>query len=361
MARVDEKLLDAKITKALYEDKNVELLTDLIDVDEELRSKMPDIQKCLAEGKPIPLSLLMEILIARDKKVLGLKNYQISTVSVEDLHLDDELMTYNGEITYKNENVKVATGKDKDGKDVVLIYYLDDDWVNRQQRTYNSHGDVESMHRHTIFDNGKLDYIDNALISYQYDNQGRKKASLYQDDLAGMRYYEYDEDGSISLVIEPDAVIQRIKDGTHTYTITDGLTLTPNDEAYHFQEIKRDVSGDIPQDKRNQLLSEIDPIRRINVLNILKEVEPVFKSLSTDVQKNEQDVRKRMDRVVTWFTGFSRRLKIDPKLATQDDAVMSAMKSAVSKTVGKTADAQTDMATSPKDENEYEGEDYGDN
>ena len=58
---------------------------------------------------------------------------------------------------------------------------------------------------------------------------------------------------------------------------------------------------------------------------------------------------------------FAKRLKIDPKLATQDSSVISVMKSAVHKTIGKTADAQIDLTTPTKDEKEYEGEDYGDN
>ena len=58
---------------------------------------------------------------------------------------------------------------------------------------------------------------------------------------------------------------------------------------------------------------------------------------------------------------FSKRLKIDPKLANQDKAVMSAMRNAVSKTIGRTADAQADITTPEENGKEYKGEDYGDN
>ena len=186
-----------------------------------------------------------------------------------------------------------------------------------------------------------------------------------------MKYYEYDKDGVVSLTIQPEAVSQTVKDGESTYIISDGF-IEPSNNGYTYKlmpetstltpdDMQRAVSGNITQDKRVQLLDGMNQKRKEEILSILTTVEPVFQSLNTDVQKNEQDVRKRMDKVVTWFTGFAKRLKIDPKLATQDSAVMSAMKSAVSKTVGRTADAQADITTLAKDEKEYEGEDYGDN
>lgn len=370
MSKIDEKLLDAQITKALYEDKDIEELVDFIEPDEELRGIMKIVQKRIDDGRPIYPGYLREILIARDKKVLGVKDYQSSFVAVEDLNLDDELSVFNGEIEDRKTKVNVVTGKDKNGKNVTLYYYQIGDGINRQQRTFNTHGDIESMHRHAFFSNGRLEYIDNALVSYQYDNQGRKKAALYQDDILGMRYYEYDRDGNISLTIQPEAVSQTIKDDEFTYTISDGF-IEPSNNGYTYKsmpeiaeltpdDMRRAVSGNIPQDKRLSVLSEMDQKRKEEVLSILTAVEPVFQSLSTDVQKNEQDVRKRMDKVVTWFTGFAKRLQIDSKLAIQDSSVMSAMKSAVSKTVGRTADAQADIMTPAKDEKEYEGEDYGD-
>lgn len=371
MAKVDGKLLDAQITKALYEDKNIEELVDLIEPDEELRRIMEIVQKRIDDGRPIYPGYLREILIARDKKVLGLKDYQSSVVAVEDLNLDDELSVFNGEIEDRKTKVNVVTGKDKNGKNVTLYYYQIGDGVNRQQRTFNTHGDIESMHRHVFFSNGQLEYLDNALVSYQYDNQGRKKAALYQDDIVGMIYYEYDKDGDISLTIQPESVSQRIKEDGISYTISDGF-IEPLDNGYTYKsmpetstltpdDMQRAVSGNIPQDKKISILSGIDQKRKEDVLSILTAVEPIFQSLSTDVQRNEQDARKRMDKVVTWFTGFAKRLKIDPKLATQDSSVMSAMKSAVHKTIGKTTDAQMDLNTPAKDEKVYEGEDYGDN
>lgn len=370
MAKVDEKLLDEQITQCL-QDGYIEGLKDLIELPDDIIKRLfiNEMERTDNTKIQIPPDILQEILIARDRKVLGLKKYDIKRVKAEDLQFDDEMRMYNGEIQ-ENDEITVVHGKDKNGKDNVLYYYSDD-MATRQQRIFNEHGDVESMYRHTMFKDGRLEYIDNALVSYKYDNQGKKKVALYQDDLAGMTYYEYDRDGDVSISIQSEAVRQKIKEDGFTYIISDGY-IEPSDNGYTYKsmpatseltpdDMQRSVSGDIPQDKRLAVLGEMNQKRKEEVLSILTAVEPVFESLSTDVQKNEQDVRKSMDKVVTWFTGFAKRLKIDPKLATQDNAVMSTMKGAVSKTIGKTIDAEKDLMTPVKDEKEYEGVDYGDN
>ncbi len=362
MDKVDEKLLDEKISKCL-QNGHFEDLKDLIELPDDVI--IVNISERENGEIVIPLDILQKILIARDKKVLGLKQYDISTAKVKDLDFDHEMIMYNEEMREKDE-ITVVRGKNKDGKDTVLYYYSDDMMATRQQRIFNEHGDVESMYRHAMFDDGRLKYIDNALVSYQYDNQGKKKAALYQDELVGMTYYEYDKDGDVIISIESDVVRQKIKEDGFTYTISDGFSerntkLMPKTAELTPDDMQRAVSRNIPEDKRLSVLSAMDQKRKEEILSILTAVEPIFQSLSTDIQKNEQDVRRRMDKVVTWFTGFTKRLQIDPKLATQDSAVMSAMKGAVSKSIGKTAEAQADITALARDEKEYEGEEYEDN
>ncbi len=363
--------LDEQITQCL-QGGYIEGLKDLLELPDDIIKRLfiHEMERTDNTKMQIPPDILQEILIARDKKVLGLKKYDISRVKSGELVLDDELRQYNSEIE-DEEEITVVRGKSKDGKDNVLYYYSSNDMATRQQRTFNEHGDIESMHRYAMFMDGRLSYIDNAVISYKYDGKGNKKAALYQDDIAGMTYYEYDKDGDVSIYVQDEAIGQKVKEDGYTYTIHDGY-FTPTNNGYIYkgmpatetltaEDMKRTVWGNIPQDKKQSILNGMDEKRKEEVLSILTAVEPIFQSLSTDVQKNEQDVRKRMDKVVTWFTGFAKRLKIDPKLATQDSSVISAMKSAVHKTIGKTADAQMDLSTPAKDEKVYEGEDYGDN
>lgn len=370
MPKIDGELLDEKITKCLQEGY-IEGLKDLIELPDDIIKRLfiYEMEREDSSKRQIPTDILQEILMARDKKVLGLKKCDVSKVKSGELVLDEELRQYNAELE-DEEEITVVRGKSQDGKDNVLYYYSSFG-VTRQQRVFNTHGDIESMYRHSMFDDGRLAYIDNAVVSYQYDNQGRKKAALSQEDISGVAYYEYDKDGDISLCVQAEAISQKVKEGEYTYTIHDGYFIPRNNgytyigmpatETLTAEDMKRTVWGNIPQDKKQDILDGMDKKRKEEVLGVLTAVEPIFQSLFTDVQRNEQEARKRMDKVVTWFTGFAKRLKIDPKLATQDSSVMSAMKNAVHKTIGKTADAQRDLNTPTKDEKVYEGEDYGDN
>lgn len=68
-----------------------------------------------------------------------------------------------------------------------------------------------------------------------------------------------------------------------------------------------------------------------------------------------------MEKLVTWLGNFSKRLKTNPELVNQDNAVMSAMREAVRESVGQTIEAQEDLTSSLREEKEHEGVDYGDN
>ena len=68
-----------------------------------------------------------------------------------------------------------------------------------------------------------------------------------------------------------------------------------------------------------------------------------------------------MEKLVIWLGNFSKRLKTNPELVNQDNAVMSAMRGAVRESVGQTIEAQEDLTSSLREEKEHEGVDYGDN
>ena len=156
-------LFRSKISECL-QNGHFEDLRDLIELPEDVI--IVNISERTDGEITIPSSIRQEILIARDKKVLGLRQYDISKIKVEDLNLEEELIEYNSEIEEQQE-ITVVRGKGKDGKDTTLYYYSDEDYATRQQRIFNEHGDTESMYRHTMFADGRLRYIDNALVSYQ--------------------------------------------------------------------------------------------------------------------------------------------------------------------------------------------------
>ena len=249
MAKVDEKLLDEQITQCL-QDGYIEGLKDLIELPDDIIKRLfiNEMERPDNTEIQIPPDILQEIFIARDRKVLGLKKYDIKRVKAEDLQFDDEMRMYNGEIQ-ENDEITVVHGKDKNGKDNVLYYYFEN-CATRQQRIFNEHGDVESMYRHVMGKNGRLSYLDNALVSYQYDNQGKKKAALYQDYLAGITYYEYNKEGK---------AIMMISDNGETYTTADGcIALSTDDYIYKKTSPKQWPVGweeaiGIPQNNSSEL------------------------------------------------------------------------------------------------------------
>lgn len=376
-----EQSIDQRITKALYEDKNAEELKEIFGFDDDY---VKIIQEEIDSGE-ISKTTCMDLLFIRDEKVLGLnytnirlsdgkklaKQMEYYNIDEDVLKLDEEMQMYNKEMEEaltKNGNFMVVEAIDKDGKRNMLYYYSDPSYtfVNRQRRVFNEHGDLENMYRHTMYNDGRLYYIDNALLSYQYDSHGNKKCALYQDDLIGNTYYEYDKDGKIALTVEKDRVIQKRTEDENTYIIVDGYSRKRDDGSYKKmpstselkpEDISRYVVGRVPENRKLSILRGLNQSRKEEVLNILATVEPIFESLSTDVQKNEKDLRKRMDRVVKWFTGFNKRLEI----ASQDSAIISTMRKAVGKTIGNTEQARKDLKTPVKEERKYQGGEYGDN
>lgn len=253
--KMQEKEIDERIRQA-FQGSNPEIIEDLIDLSTFEGTQIWN--RLILEGE-LSAGLLQDILIARDKKVLGLKNCEISEVYAEELKLEEEFAAYNVDIPQDSE-ITVIQGKDKNGKNNICIYYADykNNWATRQQRIFNENGDIESMHRQTIFSDGRCEHIDDAIMVYDYDRHGNKKAGLYRDDLTGMKYFEYDKAGNIKLEVAEEYIMQKC---------------------------------------------------------------------------------------VQWFSGFAKRLEMDPKLAVQDEAVMSTMRGAVGKTVGTTRNAEMDLKT----------------
>lgn len=372
--KVNAKVIDERIRQA-FQNSKPELIEDLID----LRTlEGVFLWNNLIDGREISAGLLQEILIGRDKKVLGLKNCEISEVYAEDLELDEEFAGYNIEIFEAAEEqgeITIIKGTDKDGKENVLYYYdveiANDYLVNRQQRIFNKNGDIESMSRQTMFSDGRCEHLDDAVIVYQYDKHGNKKAGLSQDNLDGMKYFEYDKSGNVVLKIEKEYIEQDIQEDGKTYTICDGY-FEPS--AYFFggfklksptsmfeltpEDMQRYVSGDISPERREALMDGMSAERKEEALGVLRAVEPIFESCKTANILDKANIQK-MQKCVQWFSGFAKRLEMDPKLAVQDEAVMSTMRGAVGRNVGKTRNAEMDLKTPVKEE--IKEKEHGDN
>lgn len=376
---IEKMSIDEKINYYINNDKFVEL-RDLLGLTDEVMAK---IFCCKYSEEEIPVEILQKILIARDKKDMekeGGKTLSTEVLEGKEIDLEDEFRNYNIEIE-ENEYVIVVRAKTKDGKDRVLYYYNDsnNDWTTRQERIYNSNGDIESMHRYLMTDRlenvekglvGEQDRlsltnIDTAILSYKYDEKGNKKVALYQDDLTGMEYYEYDKNGNIKLGISKEAITQHMvidgkncwvasgyfeptKNGYIWKTMPPIETLTPDD-------MERCISANLDENMKEKLMDEFDQENKEEVLRILKTVKPIFERLETDVQKNEKEIKRSMDKIVQWFKGFAPRLNKYSKIA-QDNAVMSVMKKAVGKSIGNTQEAEIDLSTWL--ENELEGDEY---
>lgn len=354
--KVNVKDIDERIRQA-FQQQEPELIEDLIDVS---TFEGTQLWNYLKHDRELSAGFLQDILIARDKKALGLKKQEISEANVEELELDEEFANYNAEMLEEGE-ATVIRGKDKDGKDNILYYYVDyeNDWVTRQQRVFNEHGDIESMSRQTIFSDGRCEHIDDAVIVYQYDKHSNKKAALYQDDLTGMKYFEYDKSGNIVLKIEKDYIEQSFQENENTYTICDGYIKpfyngfqsrnTTSISELKPKDMKRYAFGGISLETRNALMDSMDMKRKEEVLSTLSAVEPIFESCKTANILDEANIQK-MQKLVQWFTSFEKRLEITPNSATQDVAVMSAMRSAVGKTVGNTRNAEKELKIPVKEE-----------
>lgn len=275
---------------------------------------------------------LTKKFIKRDLEDLGLKNIEISTIKKDILEgmLDPEFRNYNADILYvddKKRFITVLEGKDREGNKKALYYYPyptyeeEAESVVRQIRSYNKNGDIESMTRAELKDTGEYTYYDSGSIVYKYDKDGKKTVGLYEDDIVGGEYFEYDKDGEIKLSISQEAVTQCVKDGNRSYVICDGYfkptgnggyTCLPSKNMYDVNpsEIKRTAREMWQYNKEEKdSIIEISPKRQEEVLSVLRIMEPIFEYWSS---YDSLDTEKR-EKIISWFKGFSKGLKINPK------------------------------------------------
>ncbi len=150
---------------------------------------------------------------------------------------------------------------------------------------------------------------------------GKKTVGLYEDDLEGAKYFEYDEDGKIKLSISEESVKQHIKDGGKNYTICDGY-FEPTDNGYRElpaksmqeveeNEIKRYIFGDISKEEKEQITEQLNPERQKRVLDILREMEPLLEYCNTYNSLDTEDREIIIDDLGGVFEKLEGTDKID--------------------------------------------------
>lgn len=376
------KILDEQIATFLT-NKDTKSIEELLGLEFE--------GSILDESGMISADFLRAVMIKRDEIVYKLKGIQREDgLKYEDIETEveshPEQLTYNADM-YEPTDITVIHANGKGWQPMTFYYYgssFSDNYMNRQMRTQYKDGMISMVERascyvsnsHYAHPEGKyhagMGYLDGSLLVTMKDRQGKKQAALYQDDIIGCKYFEYDKDGKRTLSVSEESVEHDVAIDGQTYSVYDGF-FEPSGNGYvlrRFNEgetiqdinptdIKRSVHVANP-DLKMKIENSLDGKTQEEILGILQALDPIFQ-----VMYNYHDIEDmrttKMEKLVTWLGNFSKRLKIDPKLANQDKAVMSTMRSAVSKTIGKTNDAQADITSPVIDEKEYEGEDYGDN
>lgn len=375
------KILDEQITIFLT-NKDTKSIQELLGLDFE--------GSVLDEKGMITSDFLKAVMIKRDEIVYRLKGIKredgLSYDDVEsELELSPEESTYNSTM-YDSKDITVVHARGKGGQPMTFYYYGSEyskNSMTREMRTQSQDGKISRIERsHALVSNqhwqhpeGKyhasMGYLDGSLLVTMKDKYGNKQAALYQDDIVGCKYYEYDKNGNRTLYVTEESVGHDVVIDGQTYSVWDGF-FEPSSNGYILKnfndgetiqdikpsDIKRSVSV-ADANLRKKIENSLDGKTQEEILGILQALDPIFQAMYDN--RDIEDMRtSKMEKLVTWLGNFSKRLKIDPKLATQDSSVMSTMKNAVHKTIGKTADAQTDLSTPTKDEKVYEGEDYGD-
>ncbi len=268
--------------------------------------------------------ILTNELIEQDKLELKMKDAKVYTKTKEELEgdLDPECSTYNADMCYIGEptdKVTVMEGIDNKGKRQVVYYYSYPNWgeIISQRRSHNEKQDIELVERKFLKDTGKRIPLDKESIVYQYDKNGRKKIALGDNGIVGAEYFEYDKNGEIKLIINEESIHQYLSDGEKRYYIVDGYfkptengyTLLPSKSKYDIEkeEIHRIVGGDLSQKEKEKILSELTPKRQEEVLRILRSMEPIFEYY----QEFDSTNTEKREKIISWFKGFSKDLKID--------------------------------------------------
>jgi len=318
----------------------------------------------------ISSQFLRMVMMRRDEIVYGLKGIQmedgLSYEEVENkLELHPEEITYNADM-YDSKDITVVHARGKGGQPMTFYYYRNDydvnddrsNGVSRQMRTLYQDGVISrversycyvSNHHHYMCPEGKyragMGYIDGSLLVTMKNQQGNKEAALYQDDIIGCKYFEYDKEGKQTLCVNEESVQHDIVIDGQTYSVYDGF-FEPTSNGYVIKrynegetiqdikphDIKRSVHVANP-DLRSKIEDSLDEKSQKEVLGILQALDPIFKTMF-NMQDIEDMRTSKMEKLVTWLGNFSKRLKNNPALAVQNDGVKATMRRAISKTIG---------------------------
>lgn len=373
------KIVDEQIT-TLLTNKDIKGIQELLGFEFE--------EEPIDVNGSITSDFLKKVMMKRDEVVYSLKAIEtrdglLYKDIADELEIQSEEEIYNFDIRDSESTITVVNAKGKDGQPMIFYYYEPDiysNYVNRQMRTQSQDGKISRVERASCFSlhhneerhHAGIGYNDGSLLVTMKDKQGNKQAALYQDDIVGCKYFEYDKEGNETLCVDEEAVRHGVVVDGEAYTVYDGF-FEPSGNGYVIkrynegetiqdikpQDIKRSASVFLGSQKK-KIEDSLDEKTQEEVLGILQALDPIFKTMY-NFHDIEDARTSKMEKLVTWLGDFSKRLKINPKLATQDVAVMSAMKSAVSKNIGKITEAEIDLSTTSKDKKEYKGEEYGDN
>lgn len=205
------------------------------------------------ETEKVPLNYLRAMLISRDRKNLGLdvQRYIIGANGGR-LKLPKEVAVYNTEIEDEEDDVTIIYGTDKQGLQNILYYYPAPiiDGFTRQQRILNNKGDVVMMKRTSAFDDGRVEDIDDAVVTYTYNREGNKIYSLSEDWIMGTLYNKYDENGEIIKTTEIPKITEQDCNIIATMKKAVGRTIGNMNNAQ--AEIKRLINNEFELEGEEQ-------------------------------------------------------------------------------------------------------------
>lgn len=315
----------------------------------------------------ISSQFLRAVMMRRDEIVYGLKGIQMEDgLSYEDVEAEIELqpeeITYNYDLE-DSKDITVVHARGKGGQPMTFYYYSYDynndrsNGVNRQMRTQYQDGTISRVERsscyvsnqHYMHPEGKyhagMGYMDGSLLVTMKNQHGNKQAALYQNDIIGCNYFEYDKEGNKTLCVSEESVQHDIVIDGQTYSVYDGFfeptsngyALKRYNEGETIQDIKpHDIKRSVQvanSDLRRKIEDSLDEKSQEEVLGILQALDPIFKTMY-NMQDIEDMRTSKMETLVTWLGNFSKRLKNNPALAVQNDGVKATMRRAVSKTIG---------------------------
>lgn len=169
----------------------------------------------------ISLDFMRELMIKRDEIV-----YKLTDIKREDglsysdikneVEVNPEETTFNSDLQH-SDNITVTHAEGEGGRQQTFYYYgnntSENNMMTRQMRTQYEDGTISRIERVNCFSSnnqyiyvgGGIGYLDGSLLLSMKNDNGKKQASLYRDDIIGYKYFEYDKDGNnIVIVNEAD-------------------------------------------------------------------------------------------------------------------------------------------------------------